>query len=103
MHLRPEAQLEAKRRIPLEGVERGTRAPHEKPLTLHSAKDVEYRNRLRFHVAFVANQPIAGFRRRESHEIVDIDRCLLGTETLNLAWQRIRRELSGNRRLARTW
>jgi 23S rRNA (uracil1939-C5)-methyltransferase len=102
MHLRPEAQLEAKRRILLEGVERGTRAPYEKPLTLHSAKDVEYRNRLRFHVAFVANEPIAGFRRRESHEIVDIERCLLGTETLNRAWQRVRRALSENRRLARS-
>jgi len=102
MHLRPEAQLEAKRRILLEGVERGTRAPYEKPLTLHSAKDVEYRNRLRFHVAFVASQPIAGFRRRESREIVDIERCLLGTETLNLAWQRVRGLLSENRRLARS-
>jgi 23S rRNA (uracil1939-C5)-methyltransferase len=102
MHLRPEAQLEAKRRILLEGVERGTGAPYEKPLTLHSAKDVEYRNRLRFHVAFVAGKPIAGFRRRESHEIVDIERCLLGTETLNRAWQRLRRALSENRFLARS-
>ncbi len=102
MHLRPEAQLEAKRRILVEGVERASRAPYEKPLTIHSAQDVGYRNRLRFHVAFVANQVIAGFRRRESHEIVDIERCLLGTETLNLAWQRIRRELTENRRLARS-
>ncbi|MGH9392094.1 MAG: class I SAM-dependent RNA methyltransferase, partial [Vicinamibacteria bacterium] len=102
MHLRPDAQLEAKRLILLEGVERSTRTPYEKPLTLHSAKDVEYRNRLRFHVAFVANQPIAGFRRRESHEIVDIERCLLGTETLNGVWQRVRRAISEDRRLART-
>jgi 23S rRNA (uracil1939-C5)-methyltransferase len=102
MHLRPEAQLEAKRRILLEGVERGTRAPYEGPLALHSAKDVEYRNRLRFHVAFVGNKPISGFRRRESHEIVDIERCLLGTETVNRAWQRVRGLLSENRRLARS-
>jgi len=102
MHLRPEAQLEAKRRILLEGIERATREPYEKPLTLHSSKDVLYRNRLRFHVAVVAGNPIAGFRRRESHELVDIERCLLGTETLNLAWQRIRRTLSENRRLARS-
>jgi len=102
MHLRPEAQLQAKRRILLEGVERGTRAPYEKPLTLHSADDVEYRNRLRFHVAFVAGKTIAGFRRRGSHEIVDIERCLLGTETLNRAWQRLRRALSESRFLARS-
>ncbi len=102
MHLRPEAQLDAKRRILVEGIERGARSPYEKPLTMHSASDVEYRNRLRFHVAFVANQAIAGFRRRESHEIVDIERCLLGTETLNLAWQRIRRAISEDRRLARS-
>ncbi len=102
MHLRPEAQLEAKRRILLEGIERATRKPHDGPLPLHAAEDVSYRNRLRFHVAFVGNAPIAGFRRRESREIVDIDRCLLGTETLNRAWERIRGELSENRRLARS-
>jgi 23S rRNA (uracil1939-C5)-methyltransferase len=102
MHLRPEAQLEAKRRILLEGVERASRVSYEEPLTTHSAKDLGYRNRLRFHVAFVGNQAIAGFRRRESHEIVDIERCLLGTETLNRVWKRIRRGLSENRRLARS-
>jgi 23S rRNA (uracil1939-C5)-methyltransferase len=102
MHLRPEAQLDAKRQILVEGVERAFRAPCETPLTVHSANDVGYRNRLRFHVAFVADQPLAGFRRRESHEIVDIERCLLGTDTLNLAWRRVRRELSRNRRLARS-
>jgi len=102
MHLRPEAQLEAKRRILLEGIERATGVPCDKPLTLHSAKDTEYRNRLRFHVAFVAHQPIAGFRRRESREIVEVDRCLLGTETLNRVWQRVRGVLSESRSLARS-
>jgi 23S rRNA (uracil1939-C5)-methyltransferase len=102
MHLRPEAQLEAKRRILLEGIERSTREPYDKPLPLHAAEDVHYRNRLRFHVAFVGNAPIAGFRKRESREIVDIDRCLLGTETLNRVWQRIRRVLSEDRGLARS-
>jgi 23S rRNA (uracil1939-C5)-methyltransferase len=102
MHLRPQAQLEAKRRILLEGVERALRVPYANPLEHHSAKDIEYRNRLRFHVAFVGNKSLAGFRRRESREIVDIDRCLLGTETLNRAWQRIRRALGDDRRLARS-
>jgi tRNA/tmRNA/rRNA uracil-C5-methylase (TrmA/RlmC/RlmD family) len=32
---------------------------------------------------------------------VDIERCLLGTETLNQTWQRLRRVLSENRSLAR--
>jgi 23S rRNA (uracil1939-C5)-methyltransferase len=102
MHLRPEAQLEAKRRILVEGIERGSRTAFEKPLTLHAAEDVSYRNRLRFHVAFVGGRPIAGFRRRESREIVDVDRCLLGTETLNGVWARLRRALSEDRRLARS-
>jgi 23S rRNA (uracil1939-C5)-methyltransferase len=104
MHLRPEAQLEAKRRILLEGIERATRVPYEasgKAVSLHAAQEVSYRNRLRFHVAFVGNQAIAGFRRRESREIVDIDRCLLGTETLNRVWERIRGALAEDRRLAR--
>ncbi len=102
MHLHPKAQLEAKRRILLEGVERATGVPYEGPLTVHSAAEVSYRNRLRFHVTLVAGKAIAGFRRRASHEIVDIDRCLLGTETLNQAWQRLRRVISENRRLARS-
>ena len=101
MHLRPEAQLEAKRLVLLEGIERATREPYDNPPPLHSAKDTFYRNRLRFHVAFVGNAPIAGFRRRESREIVDIDRCLLGTETLNRVWERIRNALAEDRRLAR--
>ena len=102
MHLRPEAQLEAKRRILLEGIERATGEHEVAPLGLHAAADVFYRNRVRFHVAFVGKAPIAGFRRRESREIVDIDRCLLATETLNQAWDRIRRALATNRRLARS-
>jgi 23S rRNA (uracil1939-C5)-methyltransferase len=102
MHLRPEAQLEAKRGILLEGVERAQRAPYPSSLPIHAANEISYRNRLRFHIAFVGGKPIAGFRRRESHEIVDIDRCLLGTETLNGAWQRIRSLLADNRRLARS-
>ncbi|HEY7817296.1 MAG TPA: 23S rRNA (uracil(1939)-C(5))-methyltransferase RlmD [Vicinamibacteria bacterium] len=101
MHLRPEAQLEAKRRILLEGIERVTREPYQRALPLHAANDVFYRNRLRFHVAFVGSKPIAGFRKRESREIVDIDRCLLGTETLNRVWERIRGAIAEDRRLAR--
>jgi tRNA/tmRNA/rRNA uracil-C5-methylase (TrmA/RlmC/RlmD family) len=102
MHLRPEAQLEAKRGILLEGVERALRAPYPSALPLHGASEVSYRNRLRFHIAFVGGKPISGFRRRESHEIVDIERCLLGTSTLNGAWQRIRSAVSDDRRLARS-
>jgi 23S rRNA (uracil1939-C5)-methyltransferase len=102
MHLRPDSQLEAKRRILLEGVERAAGAPYTAPLAIHAAGETGYRNRLRFHVVLVSGKPMAGFRRRESRDVVDIERCLLGTETLNEAWQRARRVLSGNRTLARS-
>ncbi len=102
MHLRLEAQLQAKEGILREGLARAAGAAYEAPIAVHAAAELHYRNRLRFHVAFVGGRPIAGFRRRESREIVDIDRCLLGTETLNAVWQRLREVLPEDRRLARS-
>jgi 23S rRNA (uracil1939-C5)-methyltransferase len=102
MHLRPEVQLEAKERILREGLERSTRSAQQMPIAVHTASELHYRNRLRFHVSFVGGRAIAGFRRRESREIVDIDRCLLGTSTLNAVWQRLRQVLPGDRRLTRS-
>jgi 23S rRNA (uracil1939-C5)-methyltransferase len=102
MHLEPEAQLEAKKRILLEGLERALGAPYEGPLRLRSADEVGYRNRLRFHVVFARGRAIAGFHKRESREIVDVERCLLGTPTLNDAWGRLRRAIGERRPLARS-
>ncbi|MGH9337928.1 MAG: class I SAM-dependent RNA methyltransferase, partial [Vicinamibacteria bacterium] len=65
-------------------------------------EELHYRNRLRFHVVFSGGRPIAGFRRGQSHEVVDVERCLLGSPTLNETWGRIRRALLERRPLARS-
>jgi 23S rRNA (uracil1939-C5)-methyltransferase len=100
MHLTPEAQVEAKRGVLSESLTRALGAPYEGPLRLHTASEVSYRNRLRFHVAFVGSRPISGFRRRGSEEIVDVERCLLGTDTLNGVWKELRRTIQKRRPLS---
>jgi 23S rRNA (uracil1939-C5)-methyltransferase len=101
MHLLPEAQLEAKKAMLAEGLARtGTRPRAE--IGLLSAEEIGYRNRLRFHVAVSGTRPIAGFRRRGSHEVVDVESCLLGSRTLNEAWRRVRRTLADRRPFARS-
>jgi 23S rRNA (uracil1939-C5)-methyltransferase len=101
MHLRPEAQLEAKKAVLTEGLERA-RIRLGAPVAALSAGELGYRNRLRFHVAFAEGGPIAGFRRRGSHEVVDVETCLLGSKTLNETWQRVRRALTDRRPLAKS-
>lgn len=90
MHLLPNAQLEAKRGILAESLERqaGLSAPSPRVV---GSPELAYRLRLRFHVALVGGEPVLGLRRRGSHEVVDIDRCLLGTEALAGVWSRVRR------------
>lgn len=102
MHLQPEAQVEAKKAILVEGLERaGTRLGS--PVATLSAAELGYRNRLRFHVAFSEGRPrpVLGFRRRGSHEVVDVESCLLGSAALNETWRRVRREVGDRRPLAR--
>jgi 23S rRNA (uracil1939-C5)-methyltransferase len=101
MHLRPEAQLEAKEAILREGMGRTASFSPEGAIARRASSEVGYRNRLRFHVAFAGRRPIAGLKRRASHEVVDVERCLLGTETVNGVWGRLRRTLASDRRLAR--
>lgn len=101
MHLRPEAQIEAKRSILTEGLERAGSFP-KIPIAALSAAELGYRNRLRFHVAFSKAGPAAGFRRRGSHEVIDVESCLLGSATLNETWRLVRRALSERPALARS-
>lgn len=101
MHLVPEAQLEAKRAILVEGLDRSLPG-FAGPVRLSAAEEVGYRNRLRFHVASSERATLAGFRRRGSHELVDIDHCLLGSNALNEAWRRVRGALRSSRSMARS-
>jgi 23S rRNA (uracil1939-C5)-methyltransferase len=102
MHLRPEAQVEVKKAILTEGLERAGTLPRT-PLSTLSAAELGYRNRLRFHVAFSEerSRPVLGFRRRGSHEVVDVEACLLGSPELNETWRLARRAIADRKPLAR--
>jgi 23S rRNA (uracil1939-C5)-methyltransferase len=55
---------------------------------LASDEEFHYRNRVQVHIE--GNQ--VGFLRRASHEIVDVDRCLIVEEDINLQLKELRRE-----------
>ena len=94
MHLQPDAQLEAKTQILLECLERGGAiAPDGLPtVEVRSSPETEYRTRLRFHI----DRRSMGFRRRKSHDVEDVKRCILGTEGLNETWHRCRQWMEAN-------
>jgi 23S rRNA (uracil1939-C5)-methyltransferase len=98
MHLVPAAQLESKRAV----LEEGLRQSFPGQVRVSAAGEAGYRNRLRFHVASSERGTVAGFRRRGSREIVDIDHCLLGSSSLNETWRRLRGALRDARGLARS-
>jgi 23S rRNA (uracil1939-C5)-methyltransferase len=100
MHITPEAQLEVKTSILADCLTRSLGAPYQGPLRTHRRESAGYRNRLRFHVDFSGPGPLAGFRRRASEEVVDVERCLLGSETLNEVWRRVRAKISERRLFA---
>jgi 23S rRNA (uracil1939-C5)-methyltransferase len=106
MHLVPEAQLEAKKAVLTEGLARSapgrTAAGQAGSVGVSVAQETGYRNRLRFHVAVTNRGTVAGFRKRGSHELVDVEHCLLGSSSLNETWRRVRRTLRDSRGLARS-
>lgn len=73
-HVSPPAQLELKRGLVVDALERlgGVRAPAV--LSGPSLEAVGYRTTLR---VAVAGPDVAGFRRRRSHEVVGVDSCLV--------------------------
>jgi len=100
-HISYEAQLEWKRRILIETLERiGKITPHPPPLpigergkgegdaqlseivlpTLASPKQWHYRNRIQLHVD---SKGRIGFYKPKSKEVVEFDQCLIADERLN--------------------
>ena len=90
MHLRPDAQLAAKREILIESLERSGVVSRAIPLGIRSSPELGYRSRVRFHVGGKGSPRAMGFRRRGSRIVEDIDRCVVTTDGLNDCWQRLR-------------
>ena len=101
MHLLPQAQLEVKKTILLESLERGGGINYKGKLGMQSGIDRGYRNRLRFHVAERRGGFDVGFHPRGSKEIIDIETCLQGTEATNAAISRCRHWLQSNTVIAK--
>lgn len=101
MHLEPEAQLEAKRGILRESLARSGVPDSEIEVRLTPSPEQGYRTRLRFHVSRQSDRLKMGFRRRGSHDVEDVDHCLLAASSLNDAWRRVRLFFEAEPALAR--
>lgn len=98
MHLEVEAQLEIKRDILRESLARA-KVPFDGDVPLRSAAEWGYRNRVKFHVG--AEGVRMGYQRRETHEIVDVETCLLASPEMNRTWKRCRQWISEHPGFAR--
>ncbi|SFA50893.1 tRNA (uracil-5-)-methyltransferase/23S rRNA (uracil1939-C5)-methyltransferase [Anoxybacillus pushchinoensis] len=85
-HLDYNAQLEAKRDIVIQALERHSRlnieALHIRP-TIGMEDPWHYRNKSQFQVGVKKGRVIAGLYSMNSHELVDIDRCLIQHDATN--------------------
>jgi len=84
MHLAPEAQARVKRDIVLESLKRGAHLDLAgRDVVVHTGPELRYRNRSRFHVTARGGRVVAGFHARASHRVVDVEHCLLSSESGN--------------------
>ena len=88
MHLSPAAALETKRGILLESLQR-QRILHD-TVVATSFPETGYRTRIRLHLSRSGDELVMGFRGRASHDVHDIEHCLLASEPLNATWRAIR-------------
>ena len=88
MHLSPAAALETKRDILLESLAR-QRISHDAVLAT-PFPETGYRTRIRLHLSRSGDELVMGFRGRASHDVHDIEHCLLASEPLNATWRAIR-------------
>lgn len=100
MHLRPEAQVEAKREILLESLRRVGGVSFGGEILVRSGPELGYRLRSRFQVKSTRRGPLVGFYEPGSHRVVDIDECLQISEEANRVLQAIRDFLAAGSRRA---
>jgi len=88
MHLSPAAALETKRDILLESLSR-QRISHD-AVVATPFPETGYRTRIRLHFSRSGGELVMGFHGRASHEVHDIEHCLLASEPLNATWRAVR-------------
>lgn len=92
-HVSYDVQLKEKSRLAKEAVEKVQKGGFEM-LPIIPSEPFGYRNRARFHSEQKDGQYVLGLKQRESNAIVDIDQCLVASESINrrLALCRARKE-----------
>lgn len=81
-HLSHEGQLSAKEAIVKENFQRIGKIELDEIKTIFTTNSYSYRNRVRFHINDKTKE--VGFLKRESKELVPIDKCLILNERLNV-------------------
>lgn len=94
-HLAYEAQLAFKAKQVRDCLERlGAAGAFELRPILPAPEAYGYRNKMEFTVAGTAAAPVIGLHEADRYDVVlDIDRCLLQTETMNALLDEVRREV----------
>ncbi len=90
MHLDYEHQIDLKQQILLESLRRGGRYEYDGEILRKTDSELGYRARARFHVRQSRKGTAVGFHERGSHQIVDVDRCLLLSPVANRTLGEIR-------------
>ena len=98
MHLRPEAQQEAKRQIVLESLRRGGGIAFSGDVPVRTGPETGYRVRARFHVKRTRRGTLVGFYQPGTHRVVDVDRCLQVSAEANRVLREIRDFLAASPR-----
>lgn len=90
MHLSYDAQLFWKKRLFLETLQKIAGISFENPLEIIPSSQFGYRNRIRLKVQKKKGGLLLGYYRTGSHEIIDIEHCLIADRRLNAGLPELR-------------
>lgn len=98
MHIDYPFQVQAKREIVAETLKRGLKTEDAAvPPLIPSSTPLNYRQRVQFKVQYENGNYQIGYYKRETHQLVDVDKCLLLRPLLNKALKKIRELLNSGK------
>lgn len=98
MHIDYPFQVQAKREIVAETLKRGLKAEDAAvPPLIPSSTPLNYRQRVQFKVQYENGSYPIGYYKRETHQLIDVDECLLLRPLLNKALKNIREMLNSGK------
>lgn len=98
MHMDYPFQIQAKREIVAETLKRGLKTEDAAvPPLIPSSTPLNYRQRVQFKIQYENGSYQIGYYKRETHQLVDVDKCLLLRPLLNKALKKIRELLNSGK------